>query len=205
MSLLGCWQLASLVAWTVWKELWQNVITLDFSFVVTLLVCILSLNCIKGNMHWLFGFLTQKVLMARINTAFPPALLVALVSLGAHCLVWSCACSGELLSLSGEQASPGRCLFRFWRPYACLRRWLQLRLKQALEQKYGQLVSHCILLFSMYHYVAARVVIHPPPSQWGNTQIPYVSRANGLLTILQISCGRYLQKKLFLLASEQEE
>lgn len=169
------------------------------------LVCVLSLNCIKGNMHWLLAFLTQKVLMARINTAFPPALLVALVSLGAHCLLWSCGCSGELLSLSGERGSPGRYLIRSWCPYVPSRHWLQLRLKEALEQKYGQLVSHCILLSSMYHCVAARVAIHPPPPQWGNIQIPYVSRANGLLTMLQISCGRYLQKNQFLFASVQEE
>lgn len=150
-------------------------------------------------MHWLFGFLTQKVLMAGINTAFPPALLVALVSLGA----WSGGCSGELLSLSGEQASPGKCLFRSWCLYVPLRHWLQLRLKQALEQKCGQLVSYYILLSSTYYCVAARVAIHPP--QWGNIQIPYVSRANGLFTILQTPCGRYLEKNQFLLASEQEE
>lgn len=169
------------------------------------LVCVLSLNCIKGNMHWLSGFLTQKVLMARINTAFPPALLVAPVPLGAHCLVWSCGCSGELLALTGEQACPGRCLLRSWCPYIPLRCWLLLRLKQALEQKYGQPMSHCIVLSSTYHFVAARVAIHPLPPQWRNPQIPHVSRANGLLTILQISCGRYLQKTQFLLASAWEE
>lgn len=42
MSLLLRQQLASLVAWAVWKELWQNVIILDLSFVVAPSVFFLS-------------------------------------------------------------------------------------------------------------------------------------------------------------------
>lgn len=36
------------------------------------LVCVLSLSCVKGNMHCLSGFLNRLVLMASINTAFSP-------------------------------------------------------------------------------------------------------------------------------------
>lgn len=125
--------------------------------------------------------------MARINTTFPPVLLVALISLGAHCLVWSCGCRGE-------QACPGRSLLRSLCSYIPLRHWLQLRLKQALEQKYGQLVSHCILLSSTHQFVAARVVIHPLPPQWGKNPNTLCLKSKFSSYNITVSCGRYLQK-----------